>query len=138
MREILFKAQRLDNKEWVYGYFYKGFIKGKFYIIEIKSGGDEIEIIPETVCQFTGVLDKSGDKIFEGDLLRFPAQDEWDKKNFTFYEVYYHTVGFKMNRVYYEGSLCGGSVPELSQKTIERMINIGNVFENPELLEEQR
>ena len=81
MREILFKGKRVDNGEWVEGYYG---IKGKDTDLEthciIKSnlntnGSDflyfnDIDVIPETVGQYTGLNDNYNTKIFEGDCLK--------------------------------------------------------------------
>jgi uncharacterized phage protein (TIGR01671 family) len=96
------------------------------------------------VMQFTGLLDKNGREIFEGDLLRRPVGSRpFDKFNFVVYEVFYHEndcadrhVGFQMNRTHYQGGLRGTSdFPDFLPKNTVQMEVIGNIYENPELLE---
>jgi uncharacterized phage protein (TIGR01671 family) len=91
--------------------------------------------------QFTGLIDKNGNEIFEGDILRYPSKDEWDKINFACYEVFFHdgdansdyNIGFSMNRSYYHGSVSGGYIPAFKPKQVSEMVIIGNIYEFPEV-----
>lgn len=125
MREILFKAKRRDNHEWIVGYYCK--YGDNHCIIEptefvIAKG---VGIIPETLCQFTGLRDKNGKRIFEGNIIRkgFECfvvkwnsnQCRWglfDKHNF-------EVVGF-------------------NEHTKNYLEVIGNRFDNAELLTAER
>lgn len=84
-RIIKFKAKRLDNDEWVEGYYYKEC--DNTYIIEDRqersmlNRNEAVLVDPATVCQFTGLKDREGKEIFEGDLLA--------EKSFPMYEVGY-------------------------------------------------
>lgn len=84
MKEILFRAKRKDNGEWVEGGYFCEPYTDKEFIIRWNSFGlgynEFIEIDPDTLCQYTGLTDKKGKKIWENDivLLREEIQDyEW-------------------------------------------------------------
>ena len=73
MRQIKFKAKRLDGKGWVCGYFYEE--NGNTYIIENRQKESKLnrnltyKVDPSTVCQFTGLKDCEGKEIWEGDIV---------------------------------------------------------------------
>lgn len=141
MREILFRAKRLDNGEWVQGCYencthqYSGFIK---HFIRVAMYGEENDcgeeflylVDPETVCQYTGLADKNGAKIFEGDVVSTDT-----KRPYLIVEFRDGCFMFNCNdggEDYYDIMLPILNEPQTQYKYGEV---IGNIFDNPELME---
>lgn len=135
-REILFKAKTemivrsynngLDDGIWV-----KGYLRcdcGMWFIYQFEyDRADQVayEVNPETICQYTGLKDKNGNKIWENDIaVRRNSQEEFIGK------IIYDRNGSLCHREFqtdYEALLIGS----------ERYVTvIGNIFDNPELLKE--
>lgn len=126
IREILFKAKRKDNGEWVVGYLMdENYINVPFNDYDACGRFDDpIEINPETICQYTGLTDKNGKKIWENDIVKHKDSQcfgiiRWycgDYVGWCVYDVYDDEQQFTMDM--------------LNECEV-----IGNIFDNADLLE---
>lgn len=154
MREILFRGKRIDNKAWEDGSLVitRGGCYDQQVFISDKMTGYHTPVIPETVCQFTGLYDKNGMKIFEGDIIRYADEyeyncyleslehpEEYDGVDFNdmwtvdevVYCVNYGYPAFDLNKHDFE--INGLSALDDSRQFYFEVI--GNIYDNPELLE---
>ena len=129
MRTIKFRGKRLDG-EWVCG-FYQPHANGKVVFIGDYSGLTDIpklhKVIPESVGQWTGLVDKNGKEIFEGDVVKYNDRKEFIQTVITVPEL---GTGHYIRRPgagYY--TLNGSVVSEYGVEII------GNIHDNPELME---
>lgn len=125
MREILFRGKREDSKEWVYGYLNRNPWTIHVPPADPYDNGGVYWVVPATVGQYTGLTDKNGVKIFEGDIARYDderAVVEWAEDS----------------AMFIVRALYGGILTDFSQIWGADIEVIGNIHDNPELLEEEQ
>lgn len=130
MREILFRGKRVDDGKWVYGYCYE---LEKKPMISSCVKREAYEIYPETVGQFTGLTDKNGKKIFEGDIVRrFNSKEQ---------EVMRYAVKWNTDCCMFvlicEDTYLGEYDSDFTVFYGEEFEIVGNVHDNPELRKEK-
>ncbi len=141
-REILFKAKRKDNGEWVEGnYSYREWVNGVKKDIHFIHGATnefhyyQYEIDPATLSQFTGMYDKEGRRIFENDIVKVSNLTPHESWDYTEVEGCVHW--------------CAGAFEVLGEENEDYTpyvwmhdciqaytLVIGNIFDNPEMIEE--
>lgn len=132
MREILFRGKRKTDNKWLYGFPYvtrKNAVKINWYCSDFGSMRTD-EANPETVGQYTGLTDKNGRKIFEGDIIEGHRHSRWNHElmrcviayNRDHFEARHYTRGIHGNYFTY--------------KTVfsKDVVVIGNIYDNPELI----
>ena len=139
MREILFRAKRKNNGEWVEGGYhhqtdYYGDPCDTHYIIngtatDIEGYGEHYEIDPETLCQFTGLTDKNGKRIWENDIV-----SAWSEGKYATGMVKQRIDGLYIIYPAYQHNEFWGLCPDKNRKTNVEVI--GNVFDDKHLLAE--
>ena len=126
MREILFRGKTILGK-WIEGDLLQYLGCGKVYIAQYYKGAGGQEVIPETVGQYTGLTDKNGKKIFEGDIIKCISRFDAKDMVVIFETAEFHLVDCQRYKNYTE--CCGYR----QFGTMETEV-IGNIHDNPELL----
>jgi uncharacterized phage protein (TIGR01671 family) len=138
MREILFRGKRTDTGEWVEGYYEFGYDSETetpthymWVLNHTEKYGEIFTVIPETVGQFTGLTDRYGKRIFEGDIIKHHK------------ELWGEDVS-EVGVVFWNASTCMFlrtsnktiEKPQIWQYTADHYEVIGNIHDTPELLKE--
>lgn len=132
-RKIAFRGKNIHTGEWLYGDYHR---KGKTHYIT-KPGQYLREYAPiefivdgKTICQFTGLLDKNGKKIYEGDIVRYydDIEDELVSSH-----VIYHKESCSFCAA--PTKHCGDYIGICAQWQFEV---IGNIFDNPSLISDKQ
>lgn len=116
----LSKAKRIDNGEWVIGFYVRVNESDFIYTGQLIHGGlytvsKSFKVDPSTICQCTGLKDKNGKLIWENDILKY----EWDRTRIDF--IKYQAPIFTYSKT--------------MRWSLQQDEVIGNIFDNPELLE---
>lgn len=138
-REILFKAKRKDNGEWVEGqyvYITNPLTEDGKPIKHLICNGTNIFndlIDPDTLCQYTGLTDKDGKKIWENDIISIHAYSYYEPEDDYFGVVTYceKDACWSLNN----NEKYGEIICECFGSYTTEIINHGNIFDNPDLLE---
>lgn len=128
MREILFRGKRTDNGTWTCGYLFCIWERNYLCWGTTNNIPNMEEVIPETVCQFTGLYDKNGRKIFEGDILGGFLDEDYPENKTIVTVEWYEYMWVTRQGNYYPDSLEESDVTDWFEV-------IGNIYDNPELLE---
>ena len=136
MREILFRG-KTDKGEWAYGDLFKVFDDGTF----IHDGRcHSVKVIPETIGQYTGLTDKNGTKIFEGDIVQLTDiryNNEW-KAVVVFGNPYcQYSWGWNLQYIGKKPQINTDILLWVEMEDVQVYCEvIGNIHDNPELLKE--
>lgn len=130
MREILFRGKEVKSSDWYYGDIFHSSMNVDTARIHDYINRANVEIIPDTLGQYTGLTDKNGTKIFEGDIVRI-SEDYYDGLHYSGNEVYYSDGAFCVEYETLEYDVT--SIGFLVREGVEVEV-IGNIYDNPELI----
>ncbi len=134
---IKFRGKSIDNNDFVYGYYHQdpedGHFITDFEYVNVPAGFDEppsgffkkvsLEVTPESVGQFTGLLDKHGKEIYCGDILKGVSYNTFSKGQSDNYEVIWGVDGWHIKGTYF-------SIQELRNYCNNDIEIIGNIHQN--------
>lgn len=121
MREIKFRGKRLDGKGWAFGHLVK--MWGEWHIIDWNDENTAYAVDPATVGQYTGLKDKNGREIYEGDIIGGSNGSingwEWPFNS----------------EIKWNDEECGFNTPNWGYMDSTHYYNVlGNIYDNPDLL----
>lgn len=130
-REILFRAKKVDGGEWVEGYVVQRY--GAWFIYDIKNADtcrqNSYLVYSDTICQYTGLTDKNGKRIFENDIVFVTDENGCTGQ----IDTGYGEIDFLKGLWYISGRVQNGLYDIYDVFEIEV---VGNIFDNSEFLEE--
>ena len=143
MREIEFRGKRIDNNKWIYGDLeqieYKSLLNTNEKAYMIKQNIVSVTVLEESIGQYTGLKDENGKKIFEGDIVKL---DQDIAKIFCIESlisiVKYFDGTFICTNKDNNTDVCRSLIVLTNIDGILRGEVIGNIYDNPELIEERR
>ena len=135
MREILFKGKRKDNGKWIEGYYQKRYdlLGNEEHLIfhaDSYKVWEYAEVDPETLCQFTGLCDKNGKKIWENDIV-----EAWSQGSRAIGTVKQRVDGLWIMSPAWQNHEFWELKPNSNGETTAEVLV--NAFDNPELLQEE-
>ena len=140
-REILFKAKRIDNGEWVEGDLERTKYDDVIWIVDVR-GEKCYRCDSDTICQYTGLTDKNGKKIWENDILRYSYDYDGSPFLKDGEEIKYRVGAVFWSEWRGSWAVCGRGNKKYTNNDVfkynrnpNRAEVIGNIFDNPELLE---
>lgn len=142
MRSVLFRGKRVDNGEWVYGSLIVSgapYLDNACTIVSFSGGVPQFYAVQDcTVGQYTCISDCCGNRIFEGDILRQVVENDPSEYNPCGTVGDVRVVGYDQKRCGWVPFACGDGCGccETDVYRSRYMEVIGNVYDNPELLEE--
>ena len=127
MREILFRGKDFVFGNWVEGFYFTA-KTDQGTVVAIDSGDEVCQVIPETVGQYTGLTDKNGTRIFEGDIVRYVIVDIDGSEDAYIGAICFEPekVGFAIKRDDYRAFFVNSWLIDIEV--------IGNIYDNPELM----
>lgn len=139
IREIKFRGKDIETGEWVYGSLVQPIGQNpRIYIQDVKTEGAAAffayDVEESTVGQFTGLLDKNGNEIYEGDIILFYAPDE-DSSEVGQYKGVVEWLDVSTSlRIDYFNNICGQYYLINYVKYLGDCEVLGNIHDNPEIL----
>ena len=129
MRTIKFRGKSIDGKEWLYGDLVSSADKKRFAIlVNNKESYDECEVAPKTIGQFTGLYDYNGNKIYEGDILK------WEKDGLMYVVKFWDGMFYASVKECNDGIFGGFPLHALTKHDDRKCEIVGNIYDNPELM----